>query len=331
MKNNWIIWGLLGLLVLAAPACKDDDAKVDESQVFRERLEKQIGEIEAHLQQNNITAEKDARGIFREVIQPAPEGQLVEEGDLAIVQYKITQLDGTLIAASDAAKPARITYSYKRAYFPAALRFGLENVRVGGSYRYYVPSAYGFRNYSDEQIPENAIIILEYKVVDVYNSLEEVFEAEQQDIQAWLQAENKSAEELPGGLHKIVLTEGSGEMPVSGDTAKVYYKGYFLNKEVFDEKLSGDTFNFRLGTSSVVRGFEQAVSSMQVGEKSLFILPSELAYGSGSPRFVGDKGAIFVQPVEKRKSFQEAGLLPGYSPIPPFSTLIFEIELKEIK
>ncbi|AHM61925.1 FKBP-type peptidylprolyl isomerase [Flammeovirgaceae bacterium 311] len=327
MKKSWIIWSLLGLVTLFVASCKDDDEGPSDTEIVRARLEQQIGEIQSFLAQQNIQAEEDSRGIFHQPLVLNPDGELVEEGDVALVHYKISRLDGTLIAESRPGKPERITYSPNRRYFPIAIRYSLENVRVGEIHRYYVPSAYGYtsinRSYTDgERYQEFDNIILEMEIVDVYHSLEEIYEVEQADIQAWLQAEGSTSEELPNGLHKIVLTAGSGEPPVNGDSVRVYYKGYFLDKQVFDENTSGKGFGVKVGTTGLVTGFTQAIRTMQVGEKSLFILPSSLAYGSGQT----SRGA-FVLPKEDLAAFKEQNFLKDVSEIPPFSTLIFEIEL----
>ena len=309
----------MGFIALVVPACKDDE-DVDEAQVLKEMLEKQDQQIAAHLSQNGISAEKDTRGIYRQVVQANPDGEIIEEGDVAVVHYRMSLLDGTTIGTSKPGPPVLITYSPARLYFPSVLRYGLSYMKAGETYRFYVPSPYALGKFEEKgKIPANSIIVLEYEVLDVYHSLEEIFEVEQVNIQSWLEAENRTAVELPGGLHKVVLNEGTGEMPVNGEEVKVYYKGYFLNKEVFDENLSGDGFSFKLGANAVVKGFEQAVKSMKVGEKALFILPSELAYG---------RNGGFVLPREYISKFKEAGQLnSSVSTIPPFSTLVFELEL----
>ncbi len=325
MKKNWIIWGLLGLMAIISPACSKDEP-VDEAKARQELLEKQNKEIVAYLETNGLDAQKDNNGIYRTVLQEDAGGEPVEQGDIAVVHYKISRLDGTLIATTEADKPVWIAYSTNNAYsyFPYALYFGLNNVKVGGSYRYYVPSAYAYSKYTNNgTIAENSIIVLEYQIVDVYHFLEEIVEAEDAIIKSWLQAENQTADSLDNGLRKIELTAGTGDQVVSGDTVNLYYKGYYLNKEVFDENTSGDGFEIIVDKTGLVSGFTQAIKTMKVGEKSLFILPSELAYGR--------RGA-FVAPQDELEEFKEKGFIAGnVLSIPPYSTLIFEIELRSKK
>lgn len=108
------------------------------------------------------------------------------------------------------------------------------------------------------------------------------------------------------GLYKSIQTEGTGLSVQKGDTLVLDYEGRFLNGKIFDStKKRNRTFEYIYGTEwQVIRGMELAVSQMKDGEKSIFILPSELAFGETG----NSNGAI-----------------------PPFSTLIYEIELLEVR
>lgn len=104
-------------------------------------------------------------------------------------------------------------------------------------------------------------------------------------------------------LVKEVLRVGSGEAAKSGDTVVVHYTGTLLNGTKFDSSLDkGEPFSFVLGAGRVIQGWEQGILGMQVGEKRKLTIPPSLAYGANA---VG--------------------------PIPANSTLVFEVELLEIK
>jgi FKBP-type peptidyl-prolyl cis-trans isomerase FklB len=104
------------------------------------------------------------------------------------------------------------------------------------------------------------------------------------------------------GLQYEILTEGSGESPVTSDTVVVHYRGMLLDGTEFDSSYARENpATFPL--EGIVKGWQEALQLMKVGGKWKVFLPSELAYGA-----------------------QGAGNRIG-----PNETLIFEIELLEIK
>lgn len=108
-------------------------------------------------------------------------------------------------------------------------------------------------------------------------------------------------------LYKITQT-GNGPKPCAGETVTVHYTGHLLHGDKIGTKFDssvdrGDKFKFPLGMGYVIKGWDQAVADMRIGEKRIVILPASIAYGS--------RGA-------------------GAS-IPPNATLVFEIELFDAK
>ena len=100
------------------------------------------------------------------------------------------------------------------------------------------------------------------------------------------------------------LTEGTGDTPKSGDTVVVHYTGRLLDGTKFDSSVDrGKPFEFTLGRGQVIQGWDLGVATMKVGDKIRLTLPPELAYG---PRGAGGV-------------------------IPPNATLVFEVELLDIR
>ena len=89
-----------------------------------------------------------------------------------------------------------------------------------------------------------------------------------------------------------VLEAGEGDEVKNGDTLSVHYKGSLLDGTVFDQ--SGEKpFSFKIGEASVIQGWEQGLLGMQVGEKRLLTIPSEMAYGPvGSPPAIPGGAAL---------------------------------------
>ncbi len=106
------------------------------------------------------------------------------------------------------------------------------------------------------------------------------------------------------GLRYVVEVAGKGPLLQPGDKVGVTYVGSLLSGKVFDKQLDKEhPFSFRVDRSEVIVGWDQIFQLMRVGDKWIVIVPSELAYGRrGSPPRI-----------------------PGYA------TLVFEIEVIEVK
>lgn len=103
------------------------------------------------------------------------------------------------------------------------------------------------------------------------------------------------------GLQYSILKEGDGKIPAATDTVRVHYTGKLIDGTVFDSSVErGQPAEFPV--NGVIRGWIEALQLMPVGSKWRLYIPQELAYGS-----------------------QGAG-----ASIPPFSTLIFDVELLAI-
>lgn len=108
----------------------------------------------------------------------------------------------------------------------------------------------------------------------------------------------------PSGITTENITEGDGKKVSPTDTVQVHYRGTLVDGTQFDSSYERDTpFEFTLNAGQVIEGWDLALEGMKVGEKNIVTIPYYLAYGS-----------------------------TGRSPtIPPRATLIFEIELIQIK
>ncbi len=110
-------------------------------------------------------------------------------------------------------------------------------------------------------------------------------------------------QETPSGLKYIVIEEGEGDKPAKGKKVKVHYTGKLEDGSVFDSSIKrGVPIEFTLGVGQVIKGWDEGILDMKVGEKRQLIIPPDLGYGPN-----------------------------GHPPvIPPNSTLIFDVELVEI-
>ncbi len=114
-----------------------------------------------------------------------------------------------------------------------------------------------------------------------------------------------SAQLISNGMYYIKVEEGKGLTPDSGRVALINYKGYFLNGRCFDFSYENQPFEYLVGAEEqLIKGLETGVRRMHEGEKSKFIIPSHLAFGS---------------------SGSSTGI------VPPFTTVIYEVELLKVQ
>jgi FKBP-type peptidyl-prolyl cis-trans isomerase len=106
------------------------------------------------------------------------------------------------------------------------------------------------------------------------------------------------------GLKYVEIKEGIGPSPQTGQMVTVHYTGTLQNGKKFDSSVdSGQPLQFNIGVGQVIKGWDEGILTMKVGGKRKLIIPPELGYGS--------RGAGGV--------------------IPPNATLIFEVELLDVK
>ena len=114
-------------------------------------------------------------------------------------------------------------------------------------------------------------------------------------------AKKEGVQTTASGLQYKVETMGTGAKPVATDTVKVHYRGTLLDGTEFDSSYArNEPISF--GLNRVIAGWTEGVQLMPVGSKFMFYIAPDLAYGEG-----------------------------GGGPIPPNSTLIFEVELLDIE
>lgn len=106
------------------------------------------------------------------------------------------------------------------------------------------------------------------------------------------------------GLKYVDVVVGTGREAATGNLATVHYTGWLTNGKKFDSSVDRrDPFSFPIGAGQVIRGWDEGVAGMKVGGKRKLTIPPELGYGA--------RGAGGV--------------------IPPNATLVFDVELLEVR
>jgi peptidylprolyl isomerase len=108
----------------------------------------------------------------------------------------------------------------------------------------------------------------------------------------------------PSGLTYLITRKGTGRQPKKGETVVIHYTGMLTNGVKFDSSRDrNQPFAFKLGVGQVIKGWDEGVAKLRVGDQAILVIPSKLGYGAEG---AGDD-------------------------IPPDSKLIFVVEVVDVK
>ena len=128
--------------------------------------------------------------------------------------------------------------------------------------------------------------------------------AEKEASEAQMEKLAAGFDKTESGLRYKMIQKGNGKKAENGKTVSVHYEGSLENGKVFDSSYTRKKpIEFPLGEGNVIEGWDEGIALLQVGDKARFVIPSHLGYGSS-----GAGGVI-----------------------PPNATLIFDVELMDVK
>jgi FKBP-type peptidyl-prolyl cis-trans isomerase FkpA len=154
--------------------------------------------------------------------------------------------------------------------------------------------------------------LLEIKTTKQY---EDEFAAKQAEAEAVLQTVREKAQALleqykanqladriqttATGLKYVLVEEGSGAVPMAGQTLNAHYYGILMDGTEFDNSYGrGQVFTFQPGVGQVIAGWDEAFTTLKIGTKAMLFIPSELGYGeTGAPPVIPPNSelAFFVE------------------------------------
>ena len=170
---------------------------------------------------------------------------------------------------------------------------GLLGMKAGGKRTIIIPSKLAYGKQGMGPIPPNSDLKVEVELLDVKDRII----AQMWDVDP---AKMKTTE---SGLRYAIIKKGEGEFPSNGNAVMINYTGYLEDSTKFDSSVEREEpLEFVVGTKQVIDGLDEGVKLLRVGGKARLILPPTIAYGNVA--------------------------LPK---IPANSTLIFDIELLDVK
>ncbi len=282
------------------------------------KLEEEFELLYQYLKENQIKTEPTPSGLYYIKLKKG-KGKKPTNGQMCSVFLTVKQLDGKELFTNFEENPLDIEFG--KEFDTKGLMEGLALMREGETAKLIVPSEIGVGPAGKDGVPPFTTIIYEVKLdkiktieqvkkdrvqrkIQNEQEVKELKDAEENRINTFLLEHNINTTPLESGLYFINTKDGEGPYPVDGDKVKVHYilhntEGKLLQSS-YDQN---QTFDFELGTNAVIKGWEEAIKLMQKGSKATIIVPSKLAYGSR----------------DRSKD------------IPPYSALVFDLELIDVE
>ncbi|TRZ71956.1 MAG: hypothetical protein D4R97_06285 [Bacteroidetes bacterium] len=285
-----------------------------EGMIFKEEEQ-----LKKYVEENKITAMPNSMGLYIIETQQGS-GMKIDSGCQVRMDYRVSLLDGKeLFSTFERHDPVKFEYG-KRIDTPG-FEYAVSTLKKRSKAKIIVPSTLAFgRKGNGTLVGPYQSLIYEVEITDVKTKAE--YEKEQIEnqkseqmksdssknaeaglLEKYLKDNNITAKPQPDGLYYIQVLAGTGPKAEAGKTVKVHYTGKLLNGKVFDSSLERkNPIKFMLGRGQVIKGWDEGISMMKQGGKATLIIPSAIGYSDR------DMGVI-----------------------PPYSTLVFDVELVEVK
>lgn len=254
--------------------------------------------------------EKTSNGIEYKIIKTTEDARMVATGDNLHIHMKVV-LDKNDSALFDSYK------NDKPYYIPSGeptLKDVFAMMKKGDSVIFKVVADTLYGNFG-EGLPAGVspgdMITFYTSLIDIYNAQEMQKKIENQNgefvikdsiaLNNYLSGQ-KDVQTTSTGLKYQVVQKGTGKQVKKGDKVTVKYRGALLDGVIFDETKEGNpAFTFTVGAGQVIAGWDEGFQLMKEGDKLKLIIPWTLGYGAR-----------------------------GSGPIPPYSTLLFDVELIKV-
>ncbi|MES2778646.1 MAG: FKBP-type peptidyl-prolyl cis-trans isomerase [Bacteroidota bacterium] len=275
MKNSILVFVLMAAVVFSATAQKGQSKKTTSTK------------LKLNVEQTT------ASGLKVKLLQQG-KGPQAMSGLTVSVHYTGTLMDGKKFDSSrDRGQPIKFKLGEGRVI--KGWDEGIALLKVGDKALFTIPPSIGYGDRDMGTIPPNSTLQFEVELMEVIEG-PKPFDVKGKDTLA-----------TASGLKYIIVEktkDGMAPQAEAGKMVNVHYTGMLLDGKVFDSSRErGTPFQFTLGQGQVIKGWDEGIALMRVGDKMRLIIPSDLGYGAN-----GAGGVI-----------------------PPNATLIFDVELMGIQ
>ncbi len=260
-----------------------------------------LDKITAYGSSKKLTFNRSADDIFYAITVANPSGRVPKQNEYVKLYYTYTKLDGTILDSTATNQKIPIAIPYLA--YNSLMNYVVAFMKEGESATVVFPST----SASTEPTVVNATLI------STRDETEQVNEYINEKYKGFTFKKS-----ITGLQYLITKTSATGDTVKTGKTATVSYTGKLLFKNktrdsngfpIYTDQFDAGSFSFVIGAETVVLGFEEAAKLMKVGDKGIFVFPSSLGYKA--------KGVLNTS--------------TGQYSIPPYSPLLFEIEVTAVK
>ena len=256
-------------------------------------------------------------GLQYRFITKRDDGTKTKKGDILLLKMKYTTEDDSILFDSREIKGTYRMQCLSASHTNGSIEdaFGLLNIGDSIELKIKAKSFYEkTRKINTPNGVDNESYLYFYiklmgiqSVNDIKAERQALYHSNQEEednlLEHYIKIANINIKPTLSGLYYIEEKAGNGKKAQAGKKVTVHYTGKFIDGMVFDSSVEKNMpFTFTLGIGQVIQGWEEGIAKMHEGGKAQLIIPSALAYGSKQN-----------------------------SRIPPFSTLVFEIELLSVK
>ncbi len=258
---------------------------------------------------NNIKVKPEASGVYIIPMEKG-KGRCPVKGEKVELDFSAYLLDGHSVG-STFESPDKFSFVLGEGYTFKGWEEIVPKMHLGERVKAIIPFDMAYGEHSVGEIPSYANLVYEIKLLKITTVAE--LQAEKEKAMQALKAASEEAfldylkannitEKTASGLYFSKLLTTSGAKPQEGQTARIKFVASYLNgTPLGDSDQLGDYYELVVGQGKVLKGLEEGVGMMRVGEKTRFVLPYPLAYGT-----------------------------EAFGNIPAYSNLVFDVELLDV-
>lgn len=225
--------------------------------------------IQNYITNNKLTMQKSASGLYYNITKTNPNGTKPNIGDEVAIHYTLFKMSGAKFDSTERLKNTPFAYTYGVNALIPGMDEGISMMRKGERALLLMNHYLAFGSQSDDILPAYSAVGADVEIVRV--------RSEEQQIEDYIQDKKLTVtEKTSSGLRFIQTTTTTNAQVKVGDIVLVKYTGKLLTDKQFD---TGD-IQVRVGAGSVIKGFDEGISKLKIGEKAMLIFPSSLGYGT---------------------------------------------------